>query len=142
VNAIKNVVAAIFAMAIMVVVSGHASAQVALTDELVVGNWSADFAALLANPEMTAEERAALEGTLTSAVATMTVNADHTATYHAEMMGQVDDKAGTWALDPAAGTMTMTNADGTIEVLTVSAVDADTLIIGAGGEAVTWHRMP
>lgn len=123
-------------------VSGLAFAQEAATEENVIGSWNADFAAMLAAEELTAEERAAIEGMVAGAAATMSLNADHTASYHAEMMGQVEDKAGTWALDPATSSITIVDST-TAEtvVMTVAVPDATTLILTTPeGDSMVWRR--
>jgi uncharacterized protein YecA (UPF0149 family) len=120
------------------------------SEALFVGTWEADFAVMAAEMSATEgvgeQERAMMAQMFENAEASMTINADYTATYHYSMMGQVEDKTGTWAVTTLDGTsmvVTITEEDGDVETFNLTFSDASTLIMGTGepGEPnMTWRR--
>lgn len=84
------------------------------TEESVHGTWSADFGGMIAEQDVSAEERQAMRAMLAGALMDLTFEEDGTLHVSSSMLGQVREQSGSWSIvDVSGNTVTVST---TLEV--------------------------
>ena len=127
---------------------GEAAAAGPITAESLHGAWEADFQAMLADPEMSEEERAMAQAVLGSATMILTFGADGSLTMTGMTMGEEMKQAGTCevlSIDGSTATLStsMTREGGELDTETMTVVfdgAAAMTMSDEGGRPVPFKR--
>ncbi len=121
----------------------HSLRGVAGIEELMIGQWEADFRADAGDPSLTDEQRAAMSDIVNNTQSLFEFHADHRIEAELTLFGEVDYRNGTWAVDVDHGTTGVISVlmDGNASFIDVVFIDSNTFeILDDEGEPTRYRR--